>query len=213
MVDRIREAELVRYLWSDLHIGHVRLAETWRTWAGGTVAEHNEYLATAWRSKVTDDDEIWIIGDACMGTLTDSLAFIADLPGDKHLVPGNHDRVSVTYLAENRAKASKADQWRAMYEAVFTIEPELVVPDWTELPDVILCHYPWSDYTDPGRVDDRPLIAEYGPSRDAWPDRFIVVHGHTHSQQKVTGDRLLHVGVDAWPDGPVAAERLAAVTA
>lgn len=202
----------MRYLWSDLHIGHVRLAETWRTWAGGTVGEHNEYLADAWRSKVTDDDEIWIIGDACMGTLTESLPFVAALPGVKHLVPGNHDRISVAYLAENKVKPAKVEQWRAMYEAVFTIEDEIVVPDWPELPGVILCHYPWNDTLVDDREDDRPLISEYGPDSHDWPDRWVL-HGHTHSPSHVPCDYRLHVGVDAWRDGPMSTAEIAALIA
>lgn len=43
-------------------------------------------IASAWRSRVTDDDTVWILGD--VGCLDE----LASLPGTKHLVFGNDDR-------------------------------------------------------------------------------------------------------------------------
>jgi calcineurin-like phosphoesterase family protein len=167
----------------------VKLAENWRPWAGGTVESHNETIRRRINDRVAPDDELWIIGDACMGVLTESLAFMRTINGRKILVPGNHDRCSEAY----DAKPAKREKYIQMYSEVFTIADPLVAGE-----GVIFCHYPWRGTDDHA---DREIIERYGPSRDEWPNT-ILVHGHTHAAEKF-GEMSIHVGIDAWPDGPI----------
>lgn len=183
----------MRFFWSDLHIGHVRLATAWRPSFGGTVETHNMSIRDRWNDTVRPTDEIIIVGDAAMGTLSESLPFIKTFHGTKFLVPGNHDRLGACYLTHYSVKAEKAAQFRAMYEDVFTI-----LPDVFELTnDFIVNHFPWKGTEDHA---DRELINQF--AIDATSTDRTLIHGHTHSTEKI-GKRSIHVGVDAWPEGPV----------
>lgn len=191
------------YLWSDLHIGHANLADKWRPAGGGTVPLHNAWLKRVWNQVVTPDDEVWIVGDACMGNLEESLAFMATFNGTKHLIPGNHDRVHPEYQRKHGVSEDKVAKWQAMYEQVFILEPPTVYGGVIGLPEnVILNHFPWSVVV---RVregeDDSETIRTYGLDRDFYRDA-VLIHGHTHSTH-IVGDHMIHVGVDAMPDGPV----------
>jgi calcineurin-like phosphoesterase family protein len=143
-----------------------------------------------------------------MGTLIDSLSLIATLPGRKHLVAGNHDRVSDAYLAEHKVSANQLSRWWNMYCALFVdvYEAGLVAApaDWG-IPNLLLAHYPWSDTVEPHKDSegmDRRLIRDYGPKRSTYPG-WKLLHGHLHADEAHPVDGAIHVGVDAWRDGPI----------
>jgi calcineurin-like phosphoesterase family protein len=195
------------WMWSDLHIGHVKLAEKWRAdKCGGDVTKHNEWLRDAWNDSVSADDHVWIVGDACMGTLTDSLEFADTLKGVKHLIPGNHDRFHPAYRWKNEVDPVKSAEFKAMYDEVFVTEPFSVSGEYMGLNagSVVVNHFPWADtivVRESGR-DERGWIENFGAHREAYPAGTVLVHGHTHSQY-IYGDMMVHVGVDSWPEGPV----------
>lgn len=185
------------FTWSDLHIGHVKLSVSWRPWAGGTVESHNAYIRDHWNSIVRPGDTVRIVGDACMGVLTESLEFVKTLHGTKELIGGNHDRFSASYVHECKQKPEKTEKFRSMYAEVFTLMPEVVEDD-----QFIWCHFPWFGT---GDHNDRDLINRFGPKM--FETDKVLIHGHTHSPERYS-ERAIHVGVDAWRDGPVDVDRL-----
>ena len=191
-------------IWSDLHLSHVNLATKWRTWAGGTVEDHNDMIAERWNDAVRPHDEVWLIGDACMGKLVESLPLIKALHGTKHLVPGNHDRVHPSY---HHKTPEAAEKFRAMYAEVFTIHPPKVLGKDIGLDDrTLICHFPWAGTADHAE-SDREHLAQYSPKREDYPVGTVLVHGHTHSSQ-IYGDMSVHVGVDTFPEGPIPLDTL-----
>lgn len=108
---------------SDLHYDHDHIIRfDGRPWFN--VDEMREDLIQRWNNKVTDNDDVYIIGDFCWGTVAAWRNIVPRLKGRKHLTTGNHD-----------PKLPKDVQ--AMFVEV--------VP-YKELKDggrkVILCHYP-----------------------------------------------------------------------
>src|ERR1700722_9886157 len=82
----------MRFFTSDLHLGHQNIIGFCDR-PYNTVHEMNEDLVARFNSRVHPQDEVWILGDLCMGKLDLSLEFVQRMNGIKYLVPGNHDRM------------------------------------------------------------------------------------------------------------------------
>lgn len=78
------------YFIADTHFGHaniIRLCN--RSFAD--VGEMDKTMADAWNYRVTDRDDIWILGDFAFGKCGYAEGLLKQLNGHKHLVTGNHD--------------------------------------------------------------------------------------------------------------------------
>lgn len=183
------------YFTADLHLGH-RLVSGVRGFADP--AEHDAVVAERWRSVVTADDEVWVLGDLAMATTNSGidqvLAKIAELPGTKQLIAGNHDPVHPMHRT--------AHGWQRRYLEVFESVQAfarrkigLTVPQGLDSSQtVLLSHFPYgADHT------EGPRFLEYR-LRD---EGHWLLHGHTHSTEQVTSPREIHVGLDAWNLRPV----------
>lgn len=206
------------YFWSDLHIGHVNLAEKWRTWASqGDIDQYNEWVRDTWNHRVKPSDDVVVVGDACMGNLQESLEFAKTLNGHKYLIPGNHDRVHPYYLAKHKPNEQKVAKWEHDYRKVFELRPISENLRYSYTPsmaatNVVLNHFPWAEdvlvregVEDP-REEDRMQFSFY---RDRMHYATVLVHGHTHHPGIFdSGPRSVHIGVDAHRDGPVSLDHL-----
>lgn len=56
---------------------------------------HDNMLIDYWNEVVTDDDEVWFLGDLGFGSREYISSLVAKLKGHKHMIYGNHDRFSV----------------------------------------------------------------------------------------------------------------------
>ena len=72
---------------SDLHFGHEKVAG-YRGF--GSAEEHDDAIAERWRETVSPRDTVWILGDLAMSSPRAALELLAELPGQKHLIAGNH---------------------------------------------------------------------------------------------------------------------------
>lgn len=194
---------------SDLHLGHVNAAIKHRGFA--SVDEMNELIISRWNDVVADGDEVFILGDLCMGPIKESLKLISRLAGRKVLIPGNHDRCSITHWAEHESK-TKRDAWigwedayrEAGISSIIHAEAgawnsiQMVFPGRT----VFLSHYPPDG--------DHTMEERYKASRPRVPDGMWSVHGHVHDAWTVR-HRMVNVGVDVWGFAPVSAQTIADV--
>ena len=78
------------YFTSDLHLGHDR-DFVW----GARGFENLEAMETAiverFNSIVTDNDDVYLLGDSMLGDLEHSFSILKQLNGKKHFIIGNHD--------------------------------------------------------------------------------------------------------------------------
>jgi len=82
----------MNYYIGDLHIGHVSsIRFDNRPFA--SVEEMDEAIIQNWNSRITDDDTVYVLGDAFFKNEARSVAAISRLNGVKHLIRGNHDRI------------------------------------------------------------------------------------------------------------------------
>jgi len=181
---------MARLFTADLHLGHVNIIEySHRPFAD--VEDMNVALVEGWNAVVTDDDEVWVLGDLAMGRLEQSLAWVELLQGAIVLVPGNHDS-----CAAYRKGAKKAEGLYPV-SSIVQAPTSLVVGGQ----NVVVDHFPYKgDSGDQDRyVDQRPVDR----------GRFLL-HGHVHDRWRQRG-RMINVGVDAWGGRPVAEGDLAAL--
>ena len=57
---------------------------------------HDQMLVDYWNEVVTDDDEVWFLGDLGFGSREYISSLVVKLKGHKHMIYGNHDHFSVS---------------------------------------------------------------------------------------------------------------------
>lgn len=81
------------YLTSDLHLNHGRdFIYAARGYSG--VEEMNTDLIRKYNSVVTNDDDVYILGDLCLGgsdAMAQNYELLSQLQGRIHIILGNHD--------------------------------------------------------------------------------------------------------------------------
>ena len=84
----------VRFI-SDLHLGHKAIHIFSGKERGGvtSVEEHDEYIVKQWNSVVSKNDLVYILGDVCFDE--DKLPLLKKMKGNKHLILGNHDKLTL----------------------------------------------------------------------------------------------------------------------
>lgn len=91
------------FITSDLHFGHDR-EFIWGARGYADVNEMNIKQLEKFNSVVTDEDEVWILGDSLLGDAEEGLKYLKQLKGKIHICLGNHDTV-------NREKMFKDLGW------------------------------------------------------------------------------------------------------
>lgn len=140
------------------------------------------------------DDTLIVLGDVAMGQIDVSLPKVGRIICKaKMLVGGNHDRI---FSGESPARR---ERFASAYQEVFDdILPEQTSIRLSNNTLVTLCHFPY--------VGDSHEVDRYAGHRPV-DDGTILIHGHTHSHEKVSysdkGTLMIHVGVDSWNYRPV----------
>lgn len=81
------------YLTSDLHFNHNR-EFVWGARGFCCVQEMNEAIVEHWSSVVSDEDDVYVLGDLCLGGAgmnSENQHLIEQLNGRIHIILGNHD--------------------------------------------------------------------------------------------------------------------------
>jgi calcineurin-like phosphoesterase family protein len=184
----------MRWFTADPHFGHARILELAHR-PFRDVQEMNRAILDRASSVVGPDDELWVLGDLALGTITESLKVASRLPGQKVLILGNHDRPFLERTRERRRR------FRAAYEAAgFRVLDELVVADRIGRHDVLLSHYPYEGDSIAGEERHKNLRAV--------DEGLPIVHGHVHERWHIDG-RQINVGVDVNDFTPVSEEQVA----
>lgn len=167
------------FLTGDLHLSHNNI---WKPdYADRPVSstdEMNEMLVTNWNETVSPGDTVYVLGDVCMGKIAESLPLCGLLQGRKILVYGNHDRM---FRPKND---NQFQRWMTEYGQYFeSIVSEMV---WNDR--LLFNHFP---YSGDSHDEDRYLSSRPKKS-NLW-----LCHGHTHQKEFLSGEKSIHVGVDA----------------
>ena len=110
------------YYIADMHFGH-RNVLRFDARPFESIAAMDETIIQNWNARVTDEDTVYVLGDAFWKNEADSVAILSRLKGHKHLIRGNHDRVH----------GKLGTLWES-------IEHYAEITDGTT--QVVMCHYP-----------------------------------------------------------------------
>lgn len=168
---------------SDLHLGHEKVAEL--RGFESTMA-HDYAVSFRWIERVSDRDTVWVLGDLCMSDPEYALKCIANLPGTKHLIAGNHDACHPMHRRAHKMQPRYFGPGRFA-----SVQPFARVK--VNGTDVMLSHFPYTADRGETRYPQWRL-----PDLGGW-----LLHGHTHLPEVRTGPREIHVGLDAWGLAPV----------
>ena len=80
----------MNFFTADLHFGHANIIK-YCSRPYSSVEEMDQALADNWNATVTDNDDVWILGDFTMKRDQVARNYLLQLKGRKHLILGNHD--------------------------------------------------------------------------------------------------------------------------
>lgn len=129
-----------------------------------TTQEFTDVFVADWESKVKSSDQVWLLGDLTGGGHLDTaLAILQTLPGEKHLIIGNHDGC----FPDHRDSHRRLKKYYQVFESV-----QLHARRRINGISCMVSHFPYvGDHTDEARYDQWRL-PNYG---------VPIIHGHTHS--------------------------------
>ena len=120
----------MNYYISDTHLGHANVIR-FQNRPFKDVEEMDKTIIDNWNSVVTDEDDVWILGDLIYKA-KDPIVYLKQLKGKKHLIVGNHD------------KFARNNVFRKYFVSIDDYKE--VVDDNTR---IIMFHYPiaeWNGY-------------------------------------------------------------------
>lgn len=116
---------------ADTHFGHDNIRRLANR-PFDTVEEMDKTIISNWNSRVTDNDDVYILGDFSFKS-KDPIAYLRQLRGCKHLIVGNHDN-----------KLLKDPDCKNYLTEIVDIK--MVNDNGTQ---IVCCHYPmveWNGY-------------------------------------------------------------------
>jgi calcineurin-like phosphoesterase family protein len=167
----------------DAHLGH-QLVSGLRGFS--SVPDHDHHILGNMARVARPDTIWWHTGDEAFNGWQGRIKAFAEIPGTHHLVLGNHDRA----FPAN----SNSFEYVAAYLEVFA-SVQLAARISHHGVRLLICHFPYDGDT-PGRGEER---------FEQWRLRDLgttLIHGHTHSDQRLSrsarGTVQIHAGLDAW---------------
>jgi calcineurin-like phosphoesterase family protein len=161
---------------SDTHYGHFNIIG-YCDRPFYSIEHMTEALIENYNSVIGPEDNVVWVGDCFFLKRCIAKDIMAKLNGHKVLVRGNHD----------------AGPSSIYYDLGF----DLVVDTWLMLEidqtPIRVCHFPYSSDT----PEFNEQADKYARQRPPRVDGEILIHGHTHSKEKLVKN-MIHVGVDAW---------------
>ena len=78
------------YFTSDLHFGHDK-DFIYKSRGFNSIEDHDNTIIENWNNIVTEDDDVYVLGDLMLGDKEYGLNCLKRLKGKIHIVVGNHD--------------------------------------------------------------------------------------------------------------------------
>lgn len=198
MLPTERRISVTTWFTSDLHIGH-RLVSGLRGFhttpqepdftdldevrATADTDAHDAALAHYWDKTVSaKHDTVVILGDIASSQYNRALDYLADRPGKKILVAGNHDIVHPMH----RRGIGDFQKWLKVFDLITPFERRK-----TAGVSFLTSHFP---YEGEGQRPGPDRYTQYRLRDEGMP----LIHGHTHDSLQREHGHSLHVGWDAW---------------
>lgn len=141
---------------SDLHLGHTNVLRLSKR-PFGSIEEMDKALIDNWNKVVSDEDDVYIIGDFCYKSAVHPKTYLNKLKGKKHLIIGNHDGFLLKQVDLKKYFVS--------------VDNMLSIMDGTDR--VVMCHYPmceWDGFF-------RGTVHLFGHIHNNKQDTFLIMKG------------------------------------
>ena len=166
------------YFTSDLHFCHSK-SFIYEPRGFSSVYEMNNTIVKNFNEVISWTDDLYILGDLMLNDNEGGMKLIRKLPGNIHIIFGNHD-------TKNRIELYKS-------EPRITIEGYATILKYKKY-SFYLSHYP----TITTNFDiDKPLRT-----------RLLAISGHTHSKNKFEPCGSYNVAIDAHNNMPVSIDEI-----
>jgi calcineurin-like phosphoesterase family protein len=178
---------------SDIHIGHENILDFCdRPYEN--IEDMKNDIRKKWNEKVAPEDQVIVVGDVFFyHTKEEAKKYMDSLNGTKILVRGNHDRKTRDMYAMGFSFVCEEMTMAIANERVSVSHFPFRASIWTHW-FYNLRHKLFTFLGIKGK--SWKLDKRYYERRPKNHGQFLI-HGHTHSEEKVR-DRMLHVGWDAW---------------
>lgn len=118
---------------SDTHFGHRHVIQFDRR-PFADIEQMDHTIIALWNDRVQSDDDVWILGDFCYRSEKAPEWYLRQLKGHKHLIVGNHDKVTL--------ESKNAYQYLESIDTMVNVKDHLK----QENVQVILLHYPMAEW-------------------------------------------------------------------
>jgi calcineurin-like phosphoesterase family protein len=190
-----------RFFTADHHFGHANILKHQPHRRFQDVEKMDEAIVDAWNSVVTNDDEVYCLGDMSF-KLEVLQRYLPYMDGRKILVFGNHDPIFKGMLSSDK-KAVEAARLKAIQIGFAEVHQELML-DIPGIGTVKLSHFPYWPINTEG-LENYEL--RYQTLRPTPGLEQLLLHGHIHSNWLTRVDTctppMLNVGIDVWDLKPV----------
>lgn len=105
---------------SDCHFYHSRICREMDKRGFSDCEEMNEYMIEQWNAKVTQKDDVFILGDFCIAKTAATESILKRLNGKLHMIIGNHDK----FLND---KLFDKNRW---FKSVESYQESVIIEDW-----------------------------------------------------------------------------------
>lgn len=171
----------MKYFISDMHFGHNYVIEfSNRPFA--SLEEMHEALINNWNDKVSEEDEVYVLGDMFMDVeASEANEIVKQLNGIKYLIKGNHE----DYIDDPEFDTS-AFEWIKDYHLIDDVHP-----------NVVLFHYPileWDGW-------HKGTYHLYGHTHNTKQEYF----------EKLLEDTAVNVGVDIHNFAPISLDEVTTI--
>lgn len=162
------------FVTSDLHMFHNR-EFIYRPRGFNSVDEMMNCYINEWKSKVTKSDDIYVVGDLCLGNnYADILRLLNSLPGTLHLLIGNHDTQSkVEFYRSHKIDVKYADMIEYKHRRFYLSHYPTYTASLEENPKNCIINLHGHLHTKKKFFEDRPYM--YNVSVDANTNKFLTL--------------------------------------
>lgn len=174
---------------ADLHLGHEKVAKL-RGFDSPLL--HDLVVLSNLSKRLRKGDRLWVLGDVSVETYPIEVLSMKEV--ELHLISGNHDAVHPLHRRSEQAQ----QEFRKAFDSIDSMGTFR-----HNKQKIMLSHFPYGgDHTELERYPEYRLRDLGAP----------IVHGHTHSEHKVSyspcGTLQVCVSLDAWNLKPVSKEDL-----
>ena len=170
------------YFTSDLHFGHDR-EFIWGPRGFKSSQEHDATIIKNWNKMITEDDDVYILGDLMLGDNEAGRKKLAQLNGKLHIIWGNHDTVPRKEIYSKLHNVVEVCDYATMIK----------VNGYS----LYLSHFP---------------TITSNLEKESLKRATLGLFGHTHQQTNFYQDTpfIYHVGLDSHDNKPVSFETVIA---